>query len=119
MRSKRKFIALLFIVLIVILSACNHSKSAMLSMNELRDLAQKGEELTWKDFDAYFFEEVGSGLYIRKYEIDKDYYVLVGGGSMDLTPMYINLVKSNEEKIDIRYDDIDPFILDYAVTLDN
>lgn len=96
----------------VIFSACNHNRPAMLSMNELRDLAQKGEELTWKDFEGYPFEDVGSGLYIRKYEINDDFHVLIGGGSIDTTPMYINLIKSNEEKIDIRYDDIDPFIFD-------
>ncbi|KTD85741.1 hypothetical protein [Paenibacillus etheri] len=111
MRSKRNLIMLLLFALTIILSACNHNKPAVLSMNELRDLAQRGEELTWEDFDAYPFEDVGSGLYIRKYEINDDYHVLVGGGSVDAAPLYINLVKRNGEKIDIRYDDIDHFIL--------
>ncbi|MDH6373874.1 hypothetical protein M2444_005717 [Paenibacillus sp. PastF-3] len=80
-------------------------------MDEVRDLVQQGQALSWKDFEGYPFEDVGSGLYIRKYEINENYHVLVGGGSVDTAPLYINLVKRNGEKIDIRYDDIDHFIL--------
>ncbi len=70
----------------------------ILSLDEVSDLAQKGEELTWEDFEAYSFEDIGSGLHIRKYEIDDDYHVLVGGRSIDIDPMYIYLVKTNGEK---------------------
>lgn len=109
MKSKYNLIMLLFFALVVVLSACNNNSNATLSLEEVSDLAQKGEKLTWEDFEAYSFEELGSGLYIRKYEIDDDYHVLVGGGSIDKTPSYIYLVKTNGEKIDIRYDDLDPF----------
>ncbi len=111
MRRKRNLLMLLLFALTIILSACGDKKAAILSMDEVRDLAQQGEALSWKDFEGYPFEEVGSGLYIRKYEINDDYHVLVGGGSVDVAPLYINLVKRNGEKIDIRYDDIDHFIL--------
>lgn len=110
MKSKRNLITLLFFVLIVVFSACDNNSNTVLSLDGVRDLAQKGEELTWKDFEAYTFEDIGSGLYIRKYEVDSEYHVLVGGGSIDKTPSYIYLVKTNGEKIDIRYDDIDQFI---------
>ncbi|WP_379135927.1 hypothetical protein [Paenibacillus sp. sgz500958] len=76
-------------------------------MDDIRELARKGEDLTWKDFDVYLYEDIGSGLYIRKYEVDENYYVLVSGGSLSISPMQISLVKANGEPIDIRHDDID------------
>ncbi|MEK5440074.1 hypothetical protein [Paenibacillus sp. FSL R5-0923] len=30
-------------------------------MDELRDLAQQGEALSWMDFEGYLYENVGSG----------------------------------------------------------
>lgn len=71
----------------------------------------KGEELTWDDFAMYSGTDIGSGLYILKYEIDKSFYLLVGGVP-GTEPMYIRLVsKLNEEKyIDIRTDDVEAFI---------
>lgn len=111
MKGKRNLIVLLILSLTVLLFACDNKNShVILSLDEVSDLAQKGEELTWEDFEAYSFEDIGSGLHIRKYEIDDDYHVLVGGRSIDIDPMYIYLVKTNGEKIDIRYDDLNSFI---------
>lgn len=98
MRSKRSLIMLLLFALTIILSACNDKKTAILSMDEIQDLAHQGEALSWKDFEGYPFEDVGSGLYIRKYEINENYHVLVGGGSVDAAPLYINLVKETEKR---------------------
>lgn len=42
-------------------------------------LAEKAEELDWTDFAPYQSTEVGSGLYIQCFDIDEDYYLLVGG----------------------------------------
>lgn len=111
MNSKRYLIISLVFTFLLIFSACDNNRNGTLSLDVLRDLAQNGKDLTWKDFEAYPYEDIGSGLHIRKYEIDGDYHVLVGGGSINKTPLYIHLVKKNGEKIDIRYDDIDPFIL--------
>ena len=48
-------------------------------MEKVRELAEKGEELTWSDFEDYPYEDIGSGLYIYRYEIDESYYLLIGG----------------------------------------
>ena len=61
MRSKRNLIMLLLFALTIILSACNDKKAAILSMDEVRDLAQQGEALSWMDFEGYLYENVGSG----------------------------------------------------------
>ncbi|GAF09373.1 hypothetical protein [Paenibacillus pini] len=77
----------------------------------VQDLAQSGQDLTWNDFDDYPYEDIGSGLYIRNYKIDEDYHVSVGGASIEKKPLYIYLVKANGEKIDIRHDDMEQFML--------
>ncbi len=89
-----------------------------LSLAEVRQLAEKGEDLSWDDFAQYKHEDIGSGLYIFLYDIDENYCLLIGGGGMQTPPMYIRLVfkagNSNVidagEYIDIRTESIDDFI---------
>lgn len=92
----------------------NTGKSNKLTLEIAKKLSIKGDKLSWKDFQTYDGKEIGSGLYIMRYPIDDKYAVLIGGGSIKETPMYIYLVnndtKGNEKRIDIRYDDIDKFI---------
>ena len=74
-------------------------------------LSQKEEALTWSDFEQYQGREVGSGLYIMRYDIDKLFDVPVGGVPEE-TPMYIDLRVHNEavDSIDIRAEDVSAFI---------
>lgn len=85
-----------------------------LTLQTLQDLVNRcGENLTWDDFSPYYNTgDIGSGLYILRYPIDWDYYLLIGGSSMDLPPMYIDLVSGHDIKnyIDVRFDNIDNFI---------
>ena len=89
-----------------------------LSLAEVRQLAEKGEDLSWDDFAQYKHEDIGSGLYIFLYDIDENYCLLIGGGGMQTPPMYIRLVfkASNSnfiddgEYIDIRTEGIENFI---------
>lgn len=53
-------------------------------------LAQRPEELDWADFAPYQSAEVGSGLYIQCFDIDEDYYLLVGGVPQE-KPWYAQL----------------------------
>lgn len=81
-----------------------------LTLNKIIELSSKGEELSWQDFESYNGMEVGSGLYIKSYNIDDNYNLLIGGPSLDEKPMYIYLVnKKTDERIDIRFDDIEEF----------
>lgn len=82
-----------------------------LSLQKLIELSKKGNELSWENFEKYDSIDIGSGLYIRKYDIDENYYLLIGG-NIDEKPMYIRLVKANDldNYIDIRTDNIDEFI---------
>lgn len=82
-----------------------------LSLEKVIELSKKGKELSWEDFEKYDSIDIGSGLYIRRYDIDENHYLLIGG-SIDEKPMYIYLVKANNSNnyIDIRIDNISDFI---------
>ncbi len=89
-------------------------KKGTLSLNDVITLSGKGEELTWADFNGYSYIETGSGLYIRVYEIDSQYSLMIGGGSTNAPPMYIRLVSkvNSDDYIDIRTEDVEAFIAD-------
>ena len=99
------------VLLIISLIGCQNN-SSHLTMEKLEGLSKQGEDLSWQDFQNYDNEDVGSGLYILKYDINEDYYLLIGGGNKHEKPMYIRLVKAldNEKYIDIRTDSISDFI---------
>lgn len=82
-----------------------------LNLDHVIMLSQKGDALTWSDFERYQGQETGSGLYIMRYEIDELFDVLVGGVPNE-TPWYIYLRVNNEteDKIDIRTEDVSAFI---------
>lgn len=83
-----------------------------LTLDDVITLSQKGEELTWSDFEQYQGREIGSGLYIMQYEIDELFEVLIGGVSYNVKPMYIYLQVNNEadDFIDIRTENVSAFI---------
>ncbi|MDE5891357.1 MAG: hypothetical protein K2H45_00385 [Acetatifactor sp.] len=84
-----------------------------LTIEELKELAKKGQDLLWSDFDQYRDAGViGSGLFIVAYDIDKNFYLVIGGAGDQEPPLYIRLCsKADEGKhIDIRTESIDDFI---------
>ncbi|MFF2908388.1 hypothetical protein [Paenibacillus sp. NPDC057934] len=109
--NKKTFLGIAaLLAVMVILSAYGHKlergSDNVISLHKLHTLAQKGEQLTWSDFENYPFEDIGSGLYIRKYEVEGGSHLLLSGGNINLAPMSINLVKTSGERIDIRYEEI-------------
>lgn len=66
-----------------------------ISLHELKSLSEKGASLSWDDFDKYPFEDIGSGLYIRKYKIEGERQLLVRGKSLDNPPEQISIIESN------------------------
>lgn len=90
-----------------------HSDSSSnLTLEKVRELSEKGEELSWSDFEQYPHEDIGSGLYIYRYDIDEHYYLLIGGGGPETTPAYLTLVSKADDSvsIDIRTEDVAEFI---------
>lgn len=107
---KNIFLTSTLIILMCILMGCQ--KDSELTIEKVKELAKKGEDLSWEDFNDYQGTSIGSGLYILEYDIDDEYYLVIGGVSTEEKPMYIYLEKSsNSDKyIDIRTDDISDFI---------
>jgi len=83
-----------------------------LTLDKVLELSAKGEKLTWADFEEYAYEDIGSGLHIYCYDIDENYYLLIGGGNPQLEPVYIRLVSKADQdnSIDIRREDVKAFI---------
>ena len=83
-----------------------------LSLSDVITLSDKKDNLTWSDFEEFRYIETGSGLYIRHYEIDEMFSLLIGGSGPDEEPMYIYLHASDEWdfQIDIRQSDVEAFI---------
>lgn len=84
----------------------------LLTLDDVLALSEKGEALTWADFEPYSYIEKGNGdnLYIRIYPISgTGLAVSIGGGPLTDPPGYINLADS-DEYIDIRTGDVAAFI---------
>ncbi len=83
-----------------------------LTLEKVKELAKKGEALSWSDFEQFDGREIGSGLYILEYDVDEDYSLCIGGGDKRTSPMYMNLIYEADRSkcIDIRTESIDDFI---------
>ena len=113
--------SLLAIILALLLCGCTNAqknnelefeKSEKLTLEKVKELSQKGEELTWSDFEEYNGREVGSGLYIMAYDVDDEYRLMIGGAGKEERPMYIYLSsKLNNYFVDIRTANVDEFLL--------
>ncbi len=82
-----------------------------LSLNDVIMLSQKGQDLSWEDFESFYYIETGSGLYIHVYEINSLFSLWIGG-IPNKEPMYIYLRTNTEPEdyIDIRTEDVTDFI---------
>jgi hypothetical protein len=92
-----------------------------LTLPKVRELADKGEELTWSDFERYNSRDVGSGLYILKFELDEIFDLFVGGVPVPgEKPMYVRLaLDSDRDKyVDIRTEDVEAFITEMRNIMD-
>lgn len=102
------------------LGVTNHGEASLpteiLTLNDVIILSQKGHDLSWADFEKYDYIETGSGLYIRVYEINSIFRLMIGGGSPDSDPMYIYLSLANDldTRIDIRDGGVTEFISEYG-----
>lgn len=106
----KKIVWLCIFVLTVTMTSCSNKQP--LTLEKVIELSHKGQELSWDDFERYDSKEIGSGLYILRYEIDETYSLLIGGNSPKHKPAYIRLVKADhsEKAIDIRESHVEEFI---------
>ncbi len=93
----------------------------LLTLEEIISMSEKGDSLTWSDFDEFSYTETGSGLYIRVYETDSPFTLWIGGGSPGAEPMYMYLqapvtaaASEETDRIEIRDEDVEDFIRAYG-----
>ena len=75
------------------------------------ELSAKGEELTWEDFKRFKGTITYAGSYVKSYDIDENFELVIAGESDVGKPKYIKLVaKTSGNRIDIRTNDVKAFI---------
>jgi len=84
----------------------------LMTMEDVLNLSTKKMELNWEDLLPFLGKDIGSGLYVIRYDIDSDYYLLVGDGKTEGNPMYANLCHRDGSWIDIRAGDVKRFLLE-------
>lgn len=104
--------SLMLLMLIFICSACqtNNSQedsSSSIPLHELILLSEKEERLSWNDFERYEYEDEGSGLYIRKYNVEGGHHLIISGKSLDKKPDHIYVVRMNGQQIDFVKENIE------------
>ena len=68
------------------------SRREQLTLEKLIELDESGKKLSWSDFEDYESDDIGSGLYIRRYFLrDRGYLLLIGGASPEEELQYITL----------------------------
>ncbi|WP_340022435.1 hypothetical protein MHI24_25915 [Paenibacillus sp. FSL K6-1096] len=73
----------------------------MITLTELKSLSEKEASLNWSDFDKYTFEDIGSGVYIRKYQVEGERKLLVSGKSLEQPPEKISIVDSSGKELEL------------------
>ncbi len=85
--------------------------SKAMTLTDVVELSKLGMKLTWEDLKVYRGEDIGSGLHVVKFDIDQEFYLLVGDGKTTGEPMYAYLnATSNGASCDIRQSDVVAFI---------
>ncbi|MFI2859362.1 hypothetical protein ACH6EH_20000 [Paenibacillus sp. JSM ZJ436] len=107
-----KFSITLFFVLIIC-SACQNVKDAetngTIPLDEWSSLSEKGVALNWDDLKKYSFEDIGSGIYIRKYKIEGGHQLFITGKSLNDPPDKIYIVNENGKEVYLTQDNLSEF----------
>lgn len=94
-----------------------------MTLADVVELSKLGVALTWEDLSQFQGRDVGSGLYVVHYDIDPEFYLVVGDSKITGKPMYVNLnAKSTGSSCEVRDSDVEAFIkenkheaLDYVI----
>ena len=100
-----------------------NSEGRQMTLADVVELSKLGMDMTWENLKEFNGADIGSGLYVVRYDIDPEFYLLVGDGKTTGKPMYASLnAVSNGASCNIREGDVETFIeenqsdaLDYAI----
>lgn len=92
-----------------------------MTLEDVHALSQKGEGLSWTDFENYNYIETGSGMYIRVYKIDQLFSLWVGSSSMktkdELSYVWLKAEDGQNTQVDIRTGDVEAYIQEHQDNL--
>ena len=94
----------------------NQKSLKAMTLDDVKKLAKKGDELTWSDFEVYSGRKCGTpfDMLAYIYEIDESYYLFVSG-VVDGTPDQVQLCHYNEHiSVDVITGDVEAFIAEYS-----
>lgn len=103
-------VAALAVVAVCFLTGPEAANGQKLTMEVVRRLGERGDALTWEDFEPYTWEEAESERYARKYEIDRQFELIVESYGLEHQPDSVLLRnKDINAWIDVRTGDIIAF----------
>lgn len=85
------------------------SETRKLTLEDVIEISKKSEDVDWVDFEEFEYKDIGSGLFIYKYDINDEYHLLMGGAQSS-KPLYAYLVHKTKNQIDIRYENVEEFL---------
>ena len=116
----KKYIALViaFVCVLGLVGCSSEEPKRELTIDELKVIAEKGENILWSDFEPYIYHfRAGSGIITTSYLIGEEYILTIAGwpdayiSSIRLSTA-VKVGESTDEyrEIDIRTESIDDFI---------
>ncbi|MBQ8614650.1 MAG: leucine-rich repeat protein [Ruminiclostridium sp.] len=94
------------------IKSLNMFQKRSLTLDDVRTLVnEKGKALSWRDFEPFCGRDIGSGIYIMRYDIDDIHYVTLNGVP-DEDPWQIRFYYGTGEGdfVDLREDDAAEYI---------
>ena len=107
------WIILIAIISCVVVAICffTKPKDDKLTIDKVKELMSKGENLTFGDFEQYDGEDIGSGFFIMRYEVEPNHYLLIYPTDVKRDSKITNALfipnKNMDDKIDAFAQDID------------
>ena len=107
------WIILIAIISCIVVGVCfmTKPKDDKLTISKVKELMSKGENLTFGDFEQYDGEDIGSGFFIMRYEVEPNHYLLIYPTDVKkdskITNVFFVPNKNMDDKIDAFTQDID------------
>ena len=107
------WIILIAIISCIVVGVCflTKPKDDKLTISKVKELMSKGENLTFGDFEQYDGEDIGSGFFIMRYEVEPNHYLLIYPTDVKkdskITNVFFVPNKNMDYKIDAFTQDID------------
>lgn len=107
------WIILIAIISCIVVGVCflTKPKDDRLTISKVKELMNKGDNLTFGDFEQYDGEDIGSGFFIMRYEVEPNHYLLIYPTDVKkdskITNAFFVPNKNMDDKVDAFTQDID------------